>query len=120
MDAKMALAWEIVQMYHGEEAANQAKEDFEKQFRDRGMPSEVPTVPLARALGDKADEAGNLLITDLLINTGLAPSRKRASGLIQQGGVSVDGERVTDFRQTVKPVEGMVVKVGRNYVKIVG
>jgi tyrosyl-tRNA synthetase len=120
MDAKKALAWEIVRMYHGEDAAIRAKEDFERQFQERSMPSEVPTVPLSRALSDKADEAGNLSITDLLINTGLAPSRKHASRLIEQGGVSVDGERVTDFRQSVKPVEGMVVKVGRNYVKIEG
>jgi tyrosyl-tRNA synthetase len=120
MDAKKALAWEIVRMYHGEDAATRAKEDFERQFQERSMPSEVPTVPLSRALSDKADEAGNLSITDLLINTGLAPSRKHASRLIEQGAVSVDGERVTDFRQSVKPVEGMVVKVGRNYVKIEG
>jgi tyrosyl-tRNA synthetase len=120
MDAKKSLAWAIVLMYHGEEAANRAREDFERQFQERGIPSEVPTVPLSRALGDKVDEAGNISITDLLINTGLAPSRKHASRKIEEGGVRVDGERVTDFRQSVKPVEGMVVKVGRSYVKIEG
>jgi tyrosyl-tRNA synthetase len=120
MDAKKRLAWEIVRLYHGEEAANAARADFEQQFQARGMPSEVPTVPLAKAKGDKLDENGSVAITDLLINTGLAPSRKHATRLIEQGGVSIDGERVTDFRQGVRPAEGMVVKVGRNYVKVEG
>ena len=120
MDAKKQLAWEIVRLYHGEEAANAARADFELQFQERGMPSDVPTVPLARTVGDKADDAGALGILDLLINTGLAPSRKHATRLVEQGGVSIDSERVTDFRQMVKPVEGMVVKVGRNYVRIGG
>jgi tyrosyl-tRNA synthetase len=120
MDAKKGLAWEIVRMYHGEEAANAARADFERQFQDRSVPLEVPVVPLDRAIGEKADEAGNVAITDLLINTGLAPSRKHATRLIEQGGVSVDGERITDFRQGITPAEGMVVKVGRNYVKIEG
>jgi tyrosyl-tRNA synthetase len=118
MDAKKDLAWEIVRIYHGIEAANQARADFEHQFQNREMPVEVPVVPLDRALGDKADENGEIGILDLLINTGLAPNRKRAQRLVEQGGVRVDEERVTDREHRVKPVEGMVIKVGRSYVRI--
>jgi tyrosyl-tRNA synthetase len=118
MDAKKDLAWEIVRMYHGIEAANQARADFERQFQNRELPTEIPLVPLDKAKGDKADENGEVGILDLLINTGLAPNRKRGQRLVEQGGVRVGEERITDREQRVKPVEGMVVKVGRSYVQI--
>ncbi len=120
MDAKKDLAWEIVRMYHGEEAAKQARADFERQFQNREMPTEIPVVPVGRATGGKADESGEVGILDLLINTGLAANRKRAQRLVEQGGVRVNDERITDHTQKVKPVEGMVVKVGRSYVRIEG
>ena len=118
MDAKKDLAWEIVRTYHGIEAANQARADFERQFQNREMPTEVPIVSHERAVGDKADERGEIGVLDLLINTGLAPNRKRAQRLVEQGGVRIGDERVTDREQRVKPVEGMVIKVGRSYVRI--
>jgi tyrosyl-tRNA synthetase len=120
MDAKKRLAWEIVRMFHGEAAADRARDDFERQFQQRGLPSEVPAVTLERALGDKADEQGQIGILDLLVNTGLAPNRKQAQRLVEQGGVSIDGERVTDREARVAPAEGMLLKVGRGYVKIEG
>jgi len=118
MDAKKDLAWEIVRTYHGIEAANQARADFERQFQNREMPSEVPVVPLDRALGDKADASGEIGILDLLINTGLAPNRKRAQRLVEQGGVRVDDDRITSRDQKVKPEDGTIIKVGRSYVRI--
>jgi tyrosyl-tRNA synthetase len=119
MDAKKRLAWEIVSLYHGKEAADRAKADFEAQFQQRGVPSDIPEVPLSRAISGKADEHGALPVLDLLINTGLAPSRKQAQRLIEQGGVKVDDEKVSDRAHTVTPVAGMVVKAGRNFVKLV-
>ncbi len=118
MDAKKRLAWEIVRMYHGEEAADAAKRDFEQQFQERGLPTDVPTVSLERVRGDKTDENGEVGILDLLINTGLAPSRKHAQRLVEQGGVRVGDERITDREQRVKPIEGMVLKAGRSFVSI--
>jgi tyrosyl-tRNA synthetase len=59
-------------------------------------------------------------ILDLLVNTGLAPNRKQAQRLVEQGGVSIDGERVTDREARVNPVEGMLLKVGRAYVRVEG
>jgi tyrosyl-tRNA synthetase len=118
MDAKKQLAWEIVNMYHGKEAADKARSDFETQFQERGIPTDIPTVPLARALGDKANEQGEIGILDLLVNTGLAPNRKQAQRLVEQGGVSVDNDRITDRTHAVKPAEGMIVKAGRSFVRI--
>jgi tyrosyl-tRNA synthetase len=118
MDVKKRLAWDIVRMFHGEEAADRARDDFERQFQQRGLPSEIPTVTLERARGDKAGEQGQVGILDLLVNTGLAPNRKQAQRLVEQGGVRVNDERVTDREHAVKPEPGMIMKAGRSFVKI--
>ena len=119
MDAKKRLAWEIVNLYHGKEAADRAQSDFEAQFQQRGLPTDIPQVALSRVLSGKADEQGALGILDLLINTGLAPNRKQAQRLVEQGGVKVDDEKVSDRAHAVTPVAGMVVKAGRNFVRLV-
>jgi tyrosyl-tRNA synthetase len=69
-------------------------------------------------LDDKANEQGELGILDLLINTGLAPSRKHAQRLVEQGGVRLGEEKITNRDQLVRPMPGMIVKVGRSYVRI--
>ncbi len=119
MDAKKRLAWEIVNLYHGQEEADRAQADFEAQFQQRGLPSDIPEVQIDRVLVAKADEAGEIGILDLLVNTGLAPNRKQAQRLVEQGGVRINDERITDRAQMVKPVPGMVVKAGRSFVRIV-
>ena len=119
MDAKKRLAWEIVNMYHGKEAADKARADFETQFQERGVPADIPTVPLARALGDKANDQGEIGILDLLVNTGLAPNRKQAQRLVEQGGVKINDDKVTERTYTVKPAEGMIIKAGRSFVRII-
>ena len=77
------------------------------------MPSEGAP---AKGATDEETEIG---ILDLLINTGLAPNRKQAQRLVEQGGIKVDEEKVTDRAHVVKPVEGMIIKAGRSFVKIV-
>src|SRR5262249_39570105 len=119
MDAKKRLAREIVRLYHGEEAAEAAQRDFEHQFQERGLPTDMPVVPLARARGDKANERGEIGILDLLINSGLAPNRKHAQRLVEQGGVRINDKRITDREHAVIPVEGMIIRSGRNFVRIV-
>lgn len=118
-DAKKRLGWEIVRLYHGEEAANQAQVDFERQFEQRAMPTQIPEVPLARALGEKANERGEVGILDLLVNTGMAPSRKHAQRNVEQKGVRINDEPVEDREQMVRPAQGTIIKVGRSYAKIV-
>ncbi|HEX8230286.1 MAG TPA: tyrosine--tRNA ligase [Chloroflexia bacterium] len=118
INAKKRLAREIVKMYHGEAAANEAQHAFEQQFQNRDVPTQIPIVPIEKALGDKGDEKGEIGILDLLINTGLAPNRKQAQRLVEQGGVRVNEERTTDREHRVQPEDGMIVKAGRGYVKI--
>jgi len=105
-DAKAALARRLVERLHGEEAAARAEADFETRFRDRGLPQDIPE----RSVANLEDLPG------VLVESGLAPSRGRARGLIEQGGVRVNGEKIgLDW----KLQDGDVVQVGkRNFVRI--
>jgi len=105
-DAKAALARRLVERLHGEEAAARAEADFDNRFRDRGMPQDIPE----RSVANLEDLPG------VLVESGLAPSRGRARGLIEQGGVRVNGEKIgLDW----KLQDGDVVQVGkRNFVRI--
>jgi tyrosyl-tRNA synthetase len=88
-DIKVALAQEIVGRFHGAEAAAKALAEFEARFRDGAMPDEIPDV--AVPAGD-----GPLAITHVLKAAGLTPSTSEALRMIDQGGVRLDGERVSD------------------------
>ena len=111
MEAKKRLAGEVVKLYHGQAAADEARAGFEKVFQQHALPEEIPTILL------KDDAPRSIL--DLLIQTGLAPSRKQARQLVDGGGVSVDGAKVTDIAAQIIPTPGMVVKRGsRNFVKL--
>jgi tyrosyl-tRNA synthetase len=88
-DVKVALAQEIVERFHGRPAAEKALADFESRFRDGQMPEEIPAVTLP-AGGDP------LAITQVLKAAGLTPSTSEALRMIDQGGVRLDGERVSD------------------------
>jgi tyrosyl-tRNA synthetase len=93
MDAKMSLAQEIIAGFHGAAAAEKAAAEFQRIFRDREGPEEAPVRKLARG------EAKRL--TNLLVELGLASSRSEADRLVKQGGVELDGERVSDVKMEV-------------------
>lgn len=109
-DAKRRLAREIVAVWHGRQAAQRAEEEFDRVFTREELPSEVPEVPLAAA---ELDPQGRLGIVPLLRHVGLVTSNSEARRLIAQGGVSVDGQRVTDPEALVAVRTGTVVRVGR-------
>ncbi|HEV2288212.1 MAG TPA: tyrosine--tRNA ligase [Candidatus Acidoferrales bacterium] len=93
MDAKMQLAQMIIANFHGEEAARGAKEEFQRVFRERQAPEEVPVKKMARS--------GPTRVSVLIFTSDLAPSRAEAERLIKQGGVEIDGQRVDDVRKEV-------------------
>ncbi len=111
-DLKRRLARKIVAMYHGEEAAQKAEEEFDKIFVKKGVPDEMP---------EKEFERGaEIPIIDLITSVNFAPSRGEARRLVIQGGVSIDGEKITDFKHTVKIENDFVLKVGkRKFMKII-
>ncbi|MGA9115191.1 MAG: tyrosine--tRNA ligase [Bacteroidota bacterium] len=111
-DLKRRLARELVTLYHGAEAAQYAEEEFDRVFIRKDLPDEVPEVTLRQ-------EEGEIQIIRLLTETGLASSRSEARRLVEQGGVNVDGTRVTDQDALVPVRDGMVLKVGkRRFLRI--
>jgi len=111
MDLKRRLARRLVAMYHGEEAAKRAEEAFDKVFRRREVPDEVPEYVLNQ---------DRIWIVRLLTSSGLASSNSEARRLIAQGGVYIDGRRVTDPNLEVEFKGGEVVKVGkRRFLRVV-
>ena len=118
--AKEILAFELTKLVHGEEEANKAKEASHALFAGGGDSAHMPTLELTAA--DFAD--GDLDILALLVKAELAPSRSDASRAVQQGGVSVADEKVTDIQTTYGAdafgADGLVVKRGKKkFVKIV-
>ena len=118
--AKEILAFELTKLVHGEEEANKAKEASHALFAGGGDSAHMPTLELTAA--DFAD--GDLDILALLVKAELAPSRSDARRAVQQGGVSVADEKITDIQTTYGAdafgADGLVVKRGKKkFVKII-
>src|SRR5690606_32896835 len=111
-DAKHDLAWTIVRMYHGAEAADAARRPFEKTVIQGGVPDEMPEVAVAGA---------SIGIIDLVRQAGFAASNGEARRLVQQNAVSLDDEKVTDIAHEVDLAAApMVLKVGkRRFARVV-
>ena len=106
-DVKMQLAREIVSIYHSPEAAIQGEENFVKVFQQKDIPDEMLEYSL------KADQ--NVL--DVLEESGLASSRSEGRRLIQQNGVRLDGEILSDPFQTF-PHPGVLQAGKRKFIKV--
>ncbi len=105
-EAKIQTAKKIVALYHGEEEAEKAHQDFEKVFSKKEVPDEVETLFL-----NVANKVQPLV--DVLVATGLAPSKKEAKRLIEQGGVYVDGSRVCDVYMNLDISTRRLIKYGK-------
>ena len=111
-DAKVLLDKEIVARFHTESAANAAEEEFNARFRAGAMPSDIPEITV------QAPE-GKITIGVMIKAAGLAESTGEANRNIDQGGVKINGEKVTDRRQTVSAGESFVLQVGkRKWAKV--
>ena len=118
--AKEILAFELTKLVHGEEEANKAREASHALFAGGGDSAHMPTVELSSA----AFADGDMDILSLLVKTELAPSRSDARRAVEQGGVSVADEKVTDIRTAYNAdsfgADGLVVKRGKKkFVKVV-
>jgi tyrosyl-tRNA synthetase len=108
-DVKAMLAREMVERFHGAAAGRRAEEDFDARFRQGAMPDEIEAVTIAGA---------PVAIAQLLKQAGLAPSTSEANRNIEQGGVRIDGERVTDKGLRLD-AGTYVVQIGkRRYVRV--
>jgi tyrosyl-tRNA synthetase len=105
-DVKARFAKEIVARFHGPQAAHAAEAQFALRFREGALPESMPEVAL------KAPAEG-ILIGQLLKQAGLSPSTSEAQRMIDQGGVRLDGERVSDRALKITPPRTLVAQVGK-------
>ena len=114
MDAKMKLGAEVVAGFHGADAGKKAAENFQRVFRDREAPTEVPVQKVARG--------GSKKLIALLVELGLAPSKSEAERLIKQKGVEINEALVEDFRKELdlsQPAEFLIRAGKKKFVRLV-
>ncbi|MEO0051110.1 MAG: tyrosine--tRNA ligase [candidate division WOR-3 bacterium] len=110
---KAELAKAVVAIYHSPAAAEQAAAEFDRVFREKQAPAEMPEF--------RIPDAG-INIVDLIVQTGLLPSKSEARRKLQEGAVYLDGVRVNDPALMLKPPAApAVLKVGkRRFVRLTG
>jgi tyrosyl-tRNA synthetase len=108
-DAKMKMAREVTEIFHGVEAAKQAEENFVRVFQIEGLPEEMPSFTL---------RPGQTVL-DVLIEVKWATSKSEGRRLLQQNGVRLDGETLNDPNQ-VFPHPGVLQAGKRRFIRVVG
>lgn len=119
MKQKLRLAREVVALYHGSEAADAAEEHFNRVHRDRELPEDIREVPLPQGLRG----AESVWLPRLLCELGLTASNAEGARLIAQGGIRIDGRKVTDPAGEVPlhDLVGRVIQKGRReFLRITG
>ncbi|HAK87506.1 MAG TPA: tyrosine--tRNA ligase [Nitrospiraceae bacterium] len=109
--AKENLAVEIVDRYWGRDEALKAQEEFDRMFKDKGTPDEIPVFELSW------DEE-KMWLPKIMKLSGLMPSTGEAMRLIKQGAVSVDDQKITDPKITFKKGDYLIKAGKRKFVKI--
>ncbi|MDT3734645.1 MAG: tyrosine--tRNA ligase [Denitratisoma sp.] len=105
-DVKVLLAQEIVERFHSRQAAEDALVDFEARFRQGAIPQDIENVGIVC-------EAEGMGIAQVLKQAGLTGSTSEALRMIEQGGVRLDGEKVSDRALVLKPGTTVVLQVGK-------
>lgn len=104
-DVKMRLAYELAKIYHGKKAAQKAQENFVKTFQKKELPDKIKSVKVNSA---------KIKLTEFIVKTGRAGSISDARRKIEQGGVSMDSDKIRDYNYVLdKADDGKVVKVGK-------
>ncbi len=111
MEQKKRLAYELVRMYHGEEAARRAEGEFERVFSRGERPQDVVQVAITQR---QLKPDGTMWIVDLLQASSLVSSRSEARRLIEQGAVELDGQKIDSPQLDVKIQSGMLLRVGKH------
>ncbi len=111
-DIKRELARTLVTMYHDQGSAEIAQQEFDNIFINKGLPDEVEEFNIGK------NKEINIL--DLIILVNFAPSKGEARRLVLQGGVSIDGEKISDVQCSISVKTGMILKVGkRKFIKLI-
>ena len=111
-EAKVETAKRVVKIYYDENAADEAHEEFERMFKDKGVPDDIMEAEVET-------EDGKKRLMDLIVETDMAPSKKQAKQLIQQNAVSVDDEKINDPFAEIDLSDWRLLKVGkRKFLKV--
>jgi tyrosyl-tRNA synthetase len=117
--AKRELAARIVDTYHGAGAGQRASEGFDRLFKRREIPADMPVVEVPAEDPALGAQDGTVLVARLLARAGLATSNADAVRQIEQGGVSVDGERAEGREARVSASGEAVLQKGkRHFVRV--
>ncbi|MDD5146778.1 MAG: tyrosine--tRNA ligase, partial [Candidatus Pacebacteria bacterium] len=109
-DIKAKLAREIVRLYHGEKEAEGAEREFEKIFRSKELPSDIP---------DFQAQKPTYPILDLLADSGLAGSKSEAKRLVTGKAIEINDAIHDDWKEQVEIKDGMVIRAGkRKFIKV--
>lgn len=115
MEAKQRLSFQLTALFHGKPKAEAAEEHFNKVFRQKKTPSEIPEFKVPQ----KLLKDGKVWMVGLLTEAGLAPSKAQARRLITQGGVDLNEKRVTDPEASIAVQTGDILRAGkRHFVKL--
>lgn len=112
---KAKLGEMILESYYGKESALKAAENFERIFREKKPPENIPEfmVPVDLIQDDL------VVVSKLLVSSGLAPSVREAKRLLIQGGVEIDGEPISGENMTTPVRDGMVIRAGkRRFIRL--
>lgn len=116
-DLKKRLARTIVATYHGQAAAIEAEQEFERVFSRKGLPDEIPEPTIVVRGQESLD---SIWIVALIVGAGLARSNGEARRLIEQGGIKLDGEVVGDVDFAVPIDRPRLLQAGkRRFVRVV-
>lgn len=107
--AKEILAFELTKLVHGEEEAGKALEAARALFGGRGVSDNMPEFTLS----EEDMTEGKINIADLLVKSGLCPSKRDARTVVQQGGASVDDRKIADPAEMIEIKDFVVVKKGK-------
>ncbi|HPO68473.1 MAG TPA: tyrosine--tRNA ligase [Candidatus Pacearchaeota archaeon] len=109
-EIKIKLAKEIIKNYYNKKEADEAEKEFNKIFVKKEIPTETKEI--------KINEK-NIPFLDLLVKTGLAPSKSEAKRLILQNAVKIDNKVLNDWKKNIEIKKGMIIQVGkRKFIKI--
>ncbi len=114
-DLKVELAKLIVEKFHSEEEAEACIAEFDKVFSKKELPDKIPEFTVDGSIM----KGGKVWIIKLITKSKLAATSGEARRLIRQGGVKIDGEKITDENLEFEPKSGSVIQVGkRRFIKI--
>ncbi len=108
-DLKMKLAFEITEFFHSKKEATEAEQEFKSIVQNKDLPKDIREVKAS----------GEITIIEAIIKFGLVQSKSEAKRLIEQGGVEVNGTKITNQLQKIELAVGTVIKAGKkSFIRI--